>query len=267
MEQTQIAALLGVVEGLTEFLPVSSTGHLIVFGKLFNFDSKYSETFEIFIQAGAVLAVVVLFFRRFTDLLSLEFNVQNFRGLSGIAKLGVGCLPAFVVGFLTHHYIKEHLFSTSVVAYSLIIGGVVFLVLPDNDSKASVRSLDRISFLQAFKIGIIQLLALCPGVSRSGATIVGGMLFGLTKEVATEFSFLLAVPVLFAAVAYDLLKNIKFLTATDIPIFSIGILVSFLTALIAIRTFITLVSKYSFKPWGFYRIFMGVCILYYFSSF
>ena len=270
-----VIIVLGIVEGLTEFLPVSSTGHLIVFGNILGFEGPRADCFEIFIQVGAISAVVVLYWQQFLDLWPLPIpgrpSSSSIQRWSSISKLAAGCLPAFIGGFLLHHFIKEHLFSTTVVATSLIVGGVILLVLPasltgklERANESDIPVLEKITISQAIKIGCFQLLALCPGVSRSASTIVGGMLFGLDKKAAAEFSFFLAVPTLTAAAGYDLLKSYKFLSADDFGIFAVGTLVSFLTAMVAIRTFIGFLKKYSISPWGWYRIAFGIFVLWYF---
>jgi undecaprenyl-diphosphatase len=264
-----IAVLMGIVEGLTEFLPVSSTGHLIVFGKWFAFESATDATFEIAIQAGAILAVVLVYWKRFIGLFSFRYSTDRFDGLDGCLRLAIACFPSFLLGFLFHKQIKEFLFSPTVVAVSLIVGGIIFIIFPDsgpNGKDASGKnSIDDVSIKDSFIIGCFQVLALCPGVSRSGATIIGGMLTGLNRATAAQFSFFLAVPTLFAAVGYDLYKNYSALNYTDIELFLIGTVVSFVSALIAIRTFLDLISKYSLSWWGVYRILFGIFILYYFA--
>jgi undecaprenyl-diphosphatase len=273
MNDLTLASLLGIVEGLSEFLPISSTGHLIVFGTIFGFTGERADTFEIFIQIGAMLAVVVLYWKRFLNLIPkpdgatwfVRMTQGGFSGWTGLMKLAAGCLPAFVLGFLLHKYIKIHLFSPIVVAYSLIIGGIILLFFPENKIPKKTYSIDQISFLDAFKVGCFQVLALCPGVSRSASTIVGGLLCGMRREVAAEFSFFLAVPTLIAAAGYDLLKSFRILSIDDFSFFAVGTFVSFLAAMIAIRTFIGLLQRYSLRPWGGYRIFAGIIILYLFN--
>lgn len=262
MSDLIIATLLGIVEGVTEFLPVSSTGHLIVAGHLLGFVGDTADTFEVFIQLGAILAVVYLYWRRFLDLLKFNGTTpqEGFAGWSGIAKLGLGCIPAFVAGFLLHSYIKTHLFSPDVVAVSLIAGGIILLLMKD-DGQQPVFSLDAVTYKQSFLIGLFQILALCPGVSRSGSTIVGAMLVGCRRSVAAEFSFLLAVPTMCAAVGYDLLKSASHLTSADIPMFVVGFFVSFITAIIAIKGFVAFLNRTSLKPFGIYRIIFGLVVL------
>lgn len=265
MSMTLIAIILGIVEGLTEFLPISSTGHLILAGHLLNFEGAKAATFEVFIQLGAILAVLVLYFPRFKALLEFS-NPNSFAGFLGIKKLILVSLPALFFGALLHGYIKEKLFSTFVVACSLIVGGLIILIIERLKLKVKCEQLEQISNKQALQIGLFQCLAMCPGVSRSASTIIGGMLLGLRREVAAEFSFFAAVPILAAAAGLDLLKSLKFLNIEDLPFFAIGTLVSFITAMFAIRFFIALVSKYSFRAFAYYRIIIGLVFLFYLAK-
>lgn len=256
------AVLLGIVEGLTEFIPVSSTGHLILFGDLLQFREGEAATFEIFIQLGAILAVVVLYTERFTGLLDFSKEDRSgFRGWNGLGKLFLACLPAFVFGALLHDTIEHFLFIPIPVAFALILGGLVFIVLERSPREPSVFSLGEISGRQAFVIGLFQCLALWPGISRSGATIIGGLLVGLERKIAAEFSFLVAVPVMFAAVSYSLLKSSETLNADFWGVLLVGFVVSFLVALLAIRFFIGMLSRFTLAPFGWYRIVVGALVL------
>lgn len=260
MHITLIAIILGIVEGLTEFLPVSSTGHLIIAGNLLNFTGEKADCFEIFIQLGAILAVVFLYWDRFKNLLDLKPNqLHEFKGLDACFKLALGCLPAFILGFLLHDFIKKNLFSPLTVSVALIIGGIVMLILEKKVIfKINTTDIDKISYKQSLYIGCFQTLALYPGVSRSAATLIGGMLFGLNRKTAAEFSFILAVPVIFAASAYDLLKSWHFLSAADIFPFTLGLVTSFLVAIVAIKTFIKFLQTKTLEPFGYYRIIVGI---------
>ena len=257
------AVLLGVVEGLTEFLPVSSTGHLVLFGDAIEFHGALASTFEIFIQLGAILAVVCLYFSRFSSLIPISSNNARggLAGLSGCCKLAVACLPAFLLGPLVHSTIKEYLFFPFPVAVALIVGGVVLIAIDRGDRKARVLDVDELTLKQCFGIGIFQCAALWPGVSRSGATIIGGMLLGLERKVAAEFSFLLAVPVMFAATAYDLLKSHAAFSGSDFAVFGLGFAVSFFVALFAIHFFLKLIGTHTMAPFGYYRIILGAVVL------
>ncbi len=244
--------ILAVIEGLTEFLPVSSTGHMILASKLMEIqEESFVKTFEIAIQIGAIMAIVFLYAQRFYKDINLYF------------KLFTGFIPTAIIGFLAYGFIKSYLFNPTVVAVSLIIGGVI-LVLVDNkldDKKSTISSLSDLSYKNAFFIGLIQCISMVPGVSRAAATIIGGMFNGLDKKQAMEFSFLLAVPTMAAATGYDLLKtNIAFSTQ-EIQLLCIGLIVAFITALIAVKIFLKIVEQYGFKHFGYYRIVVGILFL------
>lgn len=258
--------LLGIIEGLTEFIPVSSTGHLILLGEVLGFKGESAASFEIFIQLGAILAVVVLYFPNFRDLLDFRpdpAGPAQFKGMRGISLLFVACLPAFVLGALLHGFIKEQLFSPLTVALALIVGGVVMIWLEAREPSKHrpTRELAQITTAQAFKIGLFQCLSLWPGISRSGATIIGAMLCGLERKLAAHFSFLVAVPVMSAAVCFDLLKSSAQLSSADLLPFATGFLVSFVTALVAIKLFIEWLNRLTLKPFAYYRIALGVLVL------
>ncbi len=255
------AILLGLVEGLTEFIPVSSTGHLILFGDAIGFSGERAKAFDVFIQLGAILAVVVLYFRTFLGLLRFGEPETGMSGVLGCFKLFLACLPALVLGALLHKFIKAHLFAPVPVAIALILGGVVLVVIERLTKPKLIGGVDAISPRQALLVGLFQCLALWPGMSRSGSTIVGGMLLGIPRGVAAEFSFLVAVPVMCAAVGFDLLKSAHALQTSDIPLFATGFVVSFLSALLAIRIFIDVLRKYSLAAFGWYRIVLGIVVL------
>lgn len=256
------AILLGVVEGLTEYLPVSSTGHLILFGDLLSYTDEKAKTFSIFIQTGAILAVVILYWRRFWLLLDFSNN-SGFTGKKGILKLFVASLPAFILGALFHSSIKMYLFNSFSVALAFIVGALIMLLVEGKFSTSQTNeSLESLSFRKCFLIGLAQCAALWPGMSRSASTIIGGMLTGLDRKSAAEFSFLVAVPVLSAAALYDLLKSWSHLTAQDLPDFIVGFLVSFLVAALAIKTFIAFLSKFTLRPFAYYRILVGVGLIF-----
>jgi len=253
--------LLGVVEGLTEFIPVSSTGHLIIFEHIFPFQSEAKESFEIFIQLGAILAVVFLYPKRFAGLFAFGVEKDGFCGWAGIRKLFFASLPVFCLGPLLHSWIKRVLFEPFWVAIALLVGGLLFIVLDKKARPAQTVNLNDISVKQAFLIGLIQCFALWPGMSRSGSTIIGGLLAGLERKVAAEFSFLVAVPVMCAAVAYDLLKSAASISANDIPAFLLGFFVSFVVAIFAIRFFIGLLKRWTLAPFGYYRIVVAILVV------
>lgn len=247
------AVLIGLVEGITEFIPVSSTGHMIVVGRLIAFEGAKAATFEVFIQLGAILAVVIIYKDRFFKLLSLARG-EGFSGLDGIMLLALTTMPAVVVGLTVHSYIKTYLFNPMTVAIGLGVGGIVMILAERNLPKANKISLDVLKWRDALAIGLFQCLAMWPGVSRSASTIVGGMMINIERKTAAEYSFLAAVPVMCAATIYDVYKSRDFLSASDIPLFVVGFVVSFLSAWLAVKFFIRLLGKYTLKPFGWYRI-------------
>ncbi len=256
------ALLLGIVEGLTEFLPVSSTGHLIVVGDLINFDGSTGQVFEVVIQLGAILAVVWEYRARFTrigcGLLERDPAAVNFVG-----KLLVAFLPSAVVGFFAIKAIKFYLFNPVCVALALIVGGLIILWAEkrQRDVPPRVHDVDQMGALDALKVGVAQVFAMVPGTSRSGATIIGGMLFGLDRKVATEFSFFLAVPTMFAATFYDVYKNWALFSLADIPVFAVGLVSAFVSAFVVVRWLVRFVSGHTFNPFAWYRIAFGLIIL------
>lgn len=254
-----IAILLGIVEGLTEFLPVSSTGHLIIFGNLLGFTEQRAASFEVFIQLGAILAVVVLYRQRFVQLFSTRH--RGLSGMPGLWLLALTTLPAVIAGFFLHGFIKERLFSPAVVAIGLLIGGIALIVMERFYKPVHEADIEHITKRQALKIGLFQLLALSPGISRSGATIVGGRLVGLSRVAAVEFSFLAAVPVMIAAVSYDLVKSLPNLSGNDIGMFTVGFITAFISAMLAIKFFIKLVQQFTLEPFGWYRVALSCVIL------
>jgi undecaprenyl-diphosphatase len=248
------AFIIAVIEGLTEFLPVSSTGHMILADALLKVEDKeFAKTFEIVIQLGAILSVIILYFKRFLA------------GLTIYTKLFVAFLPTGVIGFLAYKTIKHYLFNPFTVSISLIVGGIVLILLDRWSSKkvSEVKEVEDISYLGAFKIGLIQCLSMIPGVSRAAATIFGGIYAGFDRKQAAEFSFLLAVPTMLAASGYDLLKEKDNIHSDDITLLLFGGLIAFIVALFAIRAFISFLSKYGFKHFGYYRIALGVLFLTY----
>ncbi len=252
--------ILGIVEGLTEFLPISSTGHLILTSSLLGLKGEAVDTFNVFIQLGAILAVVVLYHQRF-KMLFQNGNAGDFAGLRGWILLAVTSLPAMVVGFLAHDFIKVYLFNPFTVVLALLTGGIAILVLERFQFQSSMESLDQLSFPQAIRIGFFQCLALWPGMSRSASTIIGGMVSGLDRKLAAEYSFIAAVPVMFLATSYDLFKTWDKLSPNDFWLFGLGFIVAFVSAIIAIRVFIHLLQSWSLRPFGFYRIAMAVGFL------
>lgn len=247
------AIILGIVEGLTEFLPVSSTGHLILAGELLGRNGRAWETFEVVIQLGAILAVVVLYRQRFFGL--LRHNAQQpFSGLRGIGLLFITCLPAGIVGLVFHSVIKAHLFGTTTVLCALVAGAALMIVVEKRKPAPRYASLDEVTPKLAFAIGCFQCLALWPGFSRSASTMIGGMLFGADRRLAADYSFMAAVPIMFAATGYDLLKNLDAITGDFASVLAVGFVVSFIAALAAIKVFIGVVGRLGLVPFAWYRL-------------
>src|SRR5919197_1363431 len=244
------ALILGVVEGLTEFLPISSTGHLILVGELLGATSERWDVFKIVIQTGAMLAVLWEYRARF-----FRIDIALYRNLI------VAFIPAAVLGLAFSKYIKAHLFHAVPVALAFIIGGIIILGVERAALRTRVESTQAMTWLDALKVGIAQCFALIPGTSRSGATIIGGMLFGLSRPAATEFSFFLAVPTLIAAGAYDTWKHRSLLHMEDAPIFGVGLVVAFASAFVVIRWLVRYVATHDFKPFAWYRIAFGLLVL------
>jgi undecaprenyl-diphosphatase len=259
-----VAALLGVVEGLTEFIPVSSTGHLILAGDLLGFESLVGEgrakTFEIFIQLGAILAVVVAYPRRFGGLLRLSDN-SGFSGLRGLGLLLLTSLPAGLLGLLARGPIKEQLFQPLTVAAGLAAGAVWILIVERWPPRARRAGLDTLRWQDALAIGLFQCLALWPGMSRSSSTILGGMMLGIERRSAAEYSFFAAVPLLTAAALYELYKSRSTLHTADIPWFAVGFVVSYLFAWLSVRFFIRFLSQHTLAVFGWYRLAIAAAAL------
>ena len=256
------AFILGLVEGATEFLPISSTGHLIIVGDLLSFNDDKGKIFEIVIQLGAILAVCFEFRNRLFNTLTHMRNDASAQGF--VLNLIIAFLPAALLGLLFHDFIKTYLFSPITVAIALIVGGFAILYIEKYTSHSSTHQIETISASQALKIGLAQSLALVPGVSRAGATILGGMVFGLTRQTATEFSFFLAIPIMFAATGYDLLNSWDLLNITDLPMFIVGFITAFLSALLVIKVLIRFVANHDFVGFAWYRIIFGSIVLLYY---
>jgi undecaprenyl-diphosphatase len=244
------ALVLGIVEGLTEFLPISSTGHLILAGDLLDFDPPSRDVFYVAIQTGAMLAVLWEYRARF-----FRLDLQLWRNLL------IAFLPAAVLGLAVGGLIKTYLFKPVPVALAFIVGGVIILLVDRGEGKSRVQSTRAMTALDALKVGIAQCFALIPGTSRSGATIIGGMLFGLSRQAATEFSFFLAVPTLIAAGAYDSWKNRALFTVGDAGMWAVGLVVSFISAFVVIRWLIRYVATHDFRWFAWYRIAFGIVVL------
>jgi undecaprenyl-diphosphatase len=257
------ALIMGIVEGLTEFLPISSTGHLILAGSLLNFTGEKVKVFEIAIQAGAMLAVCWEYRVKIASVLmglSSDPKAQRF-----VLNLVIAFLPAAALGFLFNKNIKAVLFSPVPVALAFIIGGLIILWVERrnklNPVAARINSVDDMTPMDALKVGCAQAFALIPGTSRSGATIIGGMLFGLSRKAATEFSFFLAIPTLFAATIYSLYKERGLLSAADIPLFGIGTIAAFASAFLCVRWLLRYISSHDFTIFAWYRIVFGFIVI------
>lgn len=253
------ALILGIVEGITEFLPISSTAHLILAGKLVDYPDAQRTTFEIFIQVGAILAVFWHFRRDLLDLARRTATDPAARELVG--KVALAFLPAALVGVLLHHSIERYLFGVVPAGCALIAGGVLILLLESRRYQPTIESIERTTWRDALWVGVAQTASLFPGVSRAGSTIVGGILVGMSRPVATQFSFFLALPTVSAASMFSLLQNIRALTVTDVAPFVVGLVAAFLSALIVVRTFIVYMQSHGLRPFGYYRIVAGLLFL------
>ncbi|ABX34909.1 undecaprenol kinase [Delftia acidovorans SPH-1] len=254
------AAIMGIVEGLTEFLPISSTGHLILAGSLLGFDDAKAKVFDIAIQTGAIFAVVLVYWQKIrSTVVDLPTSRQAQRLTLNVI---IGFLPAVVLALIFGKFIKAHLFTPTVVATTFILGGFVILWAERRPASATrVQTVDEMTPLDALKVGLVQCLAMIPGTSRSGATIIGGMLMGLSRKAATDFSFFLAIPTLIGAGVYSLYKERALLSAADIPMFAVGLVFSFISAWLCVRWLLRYISTNSFVPFAWYRIAFGIIVL------
>jgi len=254
------AAVMGVVEGLTEFLPISSTGHLILAGSLLGFTGDKAKVFEIAIQTGAILAVIIVYWHKIRDtVVALPASRQARRFALNVL---IAFLPAVVLGLAFGKAIKAHLFTPQVVASTFILGAFVILWAERRpQSAARVHRVDDMTALDALKVGLVQCFAMIPGTSRSGATIIGGMLLGLSRQTATDFSFFLAIPTLVGAGVYSLWKERALLSWADLPLFGIGLLFSFISAWLCVRWLLRYIASHSFVPFAWYRIAFGAVVL------
>lgn len=244
--------ILALIEGITEFLPVSSTGHMILASAAMKIhENEFVKTFEIAIQLGAILAITIMYYKRFLQ------------GIDIYLKLTMAFLPTAIVGYLAYDFIKDVLFNPMVVSISLIVGGIILIWIDNKvvSKKSETLHIQNIPYVNAFYIGVIQCLSMIPGTSRAAATIVGGVFNGLDKRQATEFSFLLAVPTMFAATGYDLLKTSVEFTSTELMLLITGLVVAFISAWISVKIFLKIVENYGFKHFGYYRIFIGLLFL------
>ncbi len=273
------AVVMGVVEGLTEFLPISSTGHLILAGALLGFDDDKAKVFDIAIQTGAIVAVIIVYWQKIAStVVALPTQIEARRFAVNVL---IGFLPAVVLGLLFGKFIKTHLFTPTVVASTFILGGFVILwaegwgrrstamhvidpLQPEHASvepAARIETVEAMAPIDALKVGLVQCLAMIPGTSRSGATIIGGMLLGLSRKAATDFSFYLAIPTLIGAGVYSLYKERALLSMDDLPLFAVGLVVSFISAWICVRWLLRYIATHSFVPFAWYRIAFGLVVL------
>ena len=257
------AAIMGIVEGLTEFLPISSTGHLILAGALLGFDDEKAKVFDIAIQTGAIFAVILVYWQKIRDTvvaLPTEKQAQQFS-----LNVLIAFIPAVVLGLLFGKAIKANLFTPVVVASTFIIGGFIILWAEkrqaNNPAVARIHAVEDMTMMDALKVGLVQCLAMIPGTSRSGATIIGGMLLGLSRKAATDFSFYLAIPTLIGAGAYSLYKERALLSVADVPMFAVGLVFAFISAWLCIRWLLKYIATHSFVPFAWYRIAFGIVVL------
>lgn len=246
------AIIIAIIEGLTEFLPISSTGHMILASTAMKLaENEFVKTFEIVIQLGAILAIALMYIKRFLQSFEIYF------------KLFVAFVPTAIVGFLAYDFIKLYLFNAVVVSISLIVGGIILIIIDKKvvSKESKFESPEKVSYKNAFYIGLIQCVSMIPGTSRAAATIVGGVFNGFNKKQATEFSFLLAVPTMFAATGYDMLKTPINFTSHELMLLAVGIVVAFISAWIAVKIFLKIVENYGFIHFGYYRIVLGVVYL------
>ncbi len=251
--------ILGLVEGLTEFLPVSSTGHLLLMEKILNFQGPPGHVFEIVIQLGAILAVIAVYFLRLWHVVVYAPSDKGSRRF--LLAVLVAFLPAMVVGAMAHNFIKEVLFNPIIVAISLIVGGVAILLVEKYAPKPKIAYIEKMPLKTALGIGAVQCLSMIPGVSRAGATIMGALMLKVERRAAAEFSFFLAIPTMAGATAYDIYKNYANLTDGDVDMIVLGFIVAFLSALFVVKTLIGFISRHGFAPFAWYRIAAGAIAL------
>ncbi len=285
----ELAVVLGIVEGLTEYLPVSSTGHLILAGYALGFTGDVASSVEISIQLGAIFAVIVYEWEKIKSLMSGAVREQReFAALAArptsqgwaatlresfalhsnlwfVIGVGIAFLPAALVGVLAHGWIKAELFTPRTVAWSSIIGGLIILLVEGRKHQPTIKELGQVTPYTALLVGLAQCASLIPGVSRSGATIIGGLLFGMERKVATEYSFFLALPTLIAATVYQFLKSQSAMTGADLAALGIGLLVSFVTAWAVIALFLSFVKRHTLRAFAYYRILLGAIVLHLFA--
>ncbi len=255
---------MGTIEGLTEFLPISSTGHLIIAGELLKFTGEKAKIFEVVIQLGAILSVVCIYWERFLGL--IRPSEKKFSGINGLYLLFLTSLPASILGLLFEKTIKQYLFFPKSVAMALFVGAIMIFIVEGVRKTEKYESLDEITPYLALGIGLFQCLALWPGFSRSAATIMGGMILGANRKLAAEYSFIAAVPIMVGATSLELLKNFNIFSSNDLVILTVGFIVSFISAYIAVKGFIHLLGKTTLRPFGVYRIVLAILVVIFMKS-
>lgn len=272
MSDYMIAIILGLVEGVTEYLPVSSTGHMILVGDWLGFDGPRASVFEVFIQLGAILSVLLIYKEKFIrmlkqyrcwDLLKRENWYRNDTGLT-LAHVAAGIVPVMCIGYLAHHAIKTYLFSSGTVIIGLIIGGIFMLAAEKAKMRIVCNDVEKMTIMQAFLVGAFQICALWPGFSRSGSTIAGGLFLGLSRKAAADFSFIIAVPVMIIACFYDLLKSLNDLNSNDLVMIAIGFVVAFVVAYISVLWFLRFLNKSTLTSFACYRFLVAIISFAYF---
>lgn len=258
------AIILGIIEGVTEFLPISSTGHLIIANEFLSFSEGFKITFDVVIQFGAIISVVVYFWDTLFPFGNGKTKKERNRVFNLWWKVIIGVIPAVVIFGLFGSDLTELLFKPIIVALALIIGGVIIIIIESTTRKPRYNTIDQVSYKNVFLIGLIQCLAVIPGTSRSASTIIGGMLLGASRETAAEYSFFLAIPTMVGASVYSLYKTGFSLTRSEISILLVGLVTSFIVAYAVIAAFMKLIKKTGFKPFGYYRIILGLIVLFYF---
>ena len=254
------SAIMGIVEGLTEFLPISSTGHLILAGSLLGLHDEKSKVFDVAIQTGAIFAVILVYWQRLRDTAAGLFSEPRSQRFA--LNVLVGFLPAAVIGVVAYKAIKAHLFNPLVVASAFIIGALIILAVEKRKNpQVRIQTVDDMSLMDALKVGLVQCVGMIPGTSRSGATIIGGMMLGLSRKAATDFSFFLAIPTLIGAGAYSMFKARALLSLADLPLFTVGLVTSFLSAWLCVRWLLRYIATHSFVAFAWYRIAFGIVVL------
>lgn len=263
MSENLIAVIIGIIEGLTEYLPISSTGHMILAGSMLGFEGEKASVFEVFIQLGAILSVLLLYREKFYSMIR-PTKINIFKPGLTVYHVAAGIVPVMLIGYALHKPIKTYLFSPFTVIIGLILGAVLMLVAEKVNKRVTTRDVDEMSIKQAFWVGLFQVLSLWPGFSRSGSTISGGLFLGLSRTAAAEFSFIIAVPLMFVACIYDLLKVLDKLNIADLEMMAIGFLVAFVVAYISIVWFLRFLNKSTLASFAYYRFVVAALSYYYF---